>query len=257
MLAGFQAIGPAIVGWAKGFAKSVLDVFHLGWIIGSPSRAMYDVGRHFMEGLYNGIRDHGARVRALTSHIAASVAAAANPFGSGTVGTEQRFAAQLLTSFGWGQDQLGPLIALWNRESGWNPYAQNPSSGAAGIPQDIAGWAAYAPGDWANQIRWGENYIFGRYGSPAAAWAHEMSFGWYDRGGFLPPGLSLAWNTTGRPEPVGAAAAGSGNTTIIVRVDPAIAAATPDRQLGRQIAEHILAHTKSGGRLYPHGVTPA
>jgi hypothetical protein len=258
LLRGLTSLGGTILGWAKSFAKSVLDVFHLGWIIGSPSRAMYDVGRHFMEGLYNGMRDHGGRVKALTSSIAAGVSAAlagsAANLGSG-VAAEQRYAASLFQGYRWAPGQLPALIALWNRESGWNPWAVNPSSGAAGIPQNIQGWAAYSPGDWAAQIRWGLAYIFSRYGTPGAAWAHEMQLGWYDKGGYLPPGLSLAWNTTGRPEPVGAAA-GGGSTVIIVRVDPAVAAVTPDRNLGRQIAEHILAHTRTGGRLYPQGTAP-
>lgn len=42
---------------------------------------------------------------------------------------------------------------------------------------------ASAGGDWATdpytQILWGVGYIQGRYGTPAAAWAHEMAFGWY------------------------------------------------------------------------------
>jgi hypothetical protein len=60
----------------------------------------------------------------------------------------------------------------------------------------------FSLGDYVAQIRWGLNYIAGRYGSPAAAWGHELSAGWYDRGGFLPPGLSLSYNGTGRPEKV-------------------------------------------------------
>jgi SLT domain-containing protein len=47
-----------------------------------------------------------------------------------------------------------------------------------------------------------------------------------------------------------------GTTTIIIKVDPAIAAVTPDRNLGRQIAEHLSQHIKGGGRIYPRGVTP-
>jgi len=42
---------------------------------------------------------------------------------------------------------------------------------------------ASAGPDWLTnpitQIRWGISYIQGRYGSPAIAWAHEESFGWY------------------------------------------------------------------------------
>ena len=50
-------------------------------------------------------------------------------------------------------------------------------------------------------------------GTPLASLAAAMpgvglSWGSYDQGGFLPPGLSLAVNNTGAPEPVGAAAGG-------------------------------------------------
>jgi hypothetical protein len=60
--------------------------------------------------------------------------------------------------------------------------------------------------DWRDnagtQIRWGLSYIKGRYGSPAGAWAHSQRTGWYDEGGWLPPGPSLVYNGTGSPEPV-------------------------------------------------------
>src|SRR5205085_2700320 len=48
-----------------------------------------------------------------------------------------------------GGGQFNCLDALWQRESGWNPRAQNPSSGAYGIPQALPGskMATFA-GDW-------------------------------------------------------------------------------------------------------------
>jgi hypothetical protein len=47
---------------------------------------------------------------------------------------------------------------VWTRESGWNPYATNPLSGAYGIPQSLpAAKMASAGPDWqtnpATQIR--------------------------------------------------------------------------------------------------------
>ena len=62
--------------------------------------------------------------------------------------------------------------------------AENPSSGAYGIPQALPGsQMASAGADWqtsaATQIKWGLTYIQGRYGSPCGAWAHEQSNGWY------------------------------------------------------------------------------
>jgi hypothetical protein len=118
----------------------------------------------------------------------------------------QAYAASLLGQYGWSASQMASLIPLWNQESSWNASIVNPSSGAYGIPQALpsAQGHPYALGDYQNQIIWGLNYIRQRYGSPANAWAHEMAFNWYDQGGMLPPGLSLAMNGTGQPEPVGA-----------------------------------------------------
>jgi cell wall-associated NlpC family hydrolase len=95
----------------------------------------------------------------------------------------QGFGQQLADST-WGPSQFPFLYALWERESGWNPAALNPMSGAFGIPQSLpAGKMAAAGADWATdpytQILWGVDYISAAYGDPAAAWAHEESYGWY------------------------------------------------------------------------------
>lgn len=103
------------------------------------------------------------------------------------------------------------LLPLWNQESGWQWNAQNPSSGAYGIPQalpasrmcDTGGGVPPCPPPqsgytyaWQNnawtQIMWGfwyigtptsvcdnQGYCGGGYGDPEAAWAHEQQFGWY------------------------------------------------------------------------------
>jgi len=90
----------------------------------------------------------------------------------------------MLPSFGWSHSEFNCLNALWQRESGWNPNAANPSSGAYGIPQALPGSKmASAGADWqtnaATQIRWGLGYIHSTYGSPCRAWGHESSYGWY------------------------------------------------------------------------------
>jgi SLT domain-containing protein len=47
----------------------------------------------------------------------------------------------------------------------------------------------------------GVNYAVHRYGNPG--WLSVLGHGHgYDNGGYLPTGLSLAYNGTGRPEPV-------------------------------------------------------
>ena len=105
--------------------------------------------------------------------------------GAGTsAGEAQAIARGMLGGYGWGDDQFGCLVSLWDRESGWNSQAHNPSSGAYGIPQALPGSKmASAGADWqtnaATQISWGLGYISGRYGSPCGAWSHSESVGWY------------------------------------------------------------------------------
>jgi TP901 family phage tail tape measure protein len=90
----------------------------------------------------------------------------------------------------WPASQWPALNSLWTRESGWNPHARNPSSGAYGIPQGLPPskmGSAAAHGNGRAQIAWGLNYIRSRYGSPARAWAHSQRTGWYSRGGQVRP----------------------------------------------------------------------
>jgi hypothetical protein len=99
-------------------------------------------------------------------------------------GSPQQIAEQMLSQYGWSSSQFSCLDPLWTQESGWNVYAENPSSGAYGIAQALPGSEmASAGSDWesdaATQIRWGLTYITDRYGSPCAAWAHEEADGWY------------------------------------------------------------------------------
>ena len=158
-------------------------------------------GATFLKGAANA--GAGALMTAFMAAASKAAAAAAaktaaaytpgSPAYGGNILQEQQFAASLFGGYGWSVPyEMPALISLWNRESGWNPYAANPTSNARGIPQNINGWSAYAPGDWANQIRWGESYIHGRDGYLLAAEAHEVSFGWYDNGGYLKPGYTLA-----------------------------------------------------------------
>jgi cell wall-associated NlpC family hydrolase len=99
------------------------------------------------------------------------------------IAPDQAF-ARALADTTWGPGQWTYLDELWNRESGWNPDATNPTSGAFGIPQALpATKLATAGADWATdpytQIIWGIDYISQRYGTPQVAWAHEMADGWY------------------------------------------------------------------------------
>lgn len=144
---------------------------------------------------------------AVDAAAAASASASAGP-GGGSPVQNQALARQMMPSWSSGLE-WGMWQALWNQESGWNQYAYNASSGATGIPQALPytkmPQAAWLPsqGGQANphaQIGWGIGYIQGRYGDPITAEQHELAYNWYDNGGWMPPGRSIAMNGTGHSE---------------------------------------------------------
>jgi hypothetical protein len=90
----------------------------------------------------------------------------------------------LMLDAGFKIDQFPCQDKLFARESGWNQKASNSSSGAYGIPQALPGSKMAKFGsDWktnaATQIKWGLDYIEGRYSTPCGAWGHSQSTGWY------------------------------------------------------------------------------
>ena len=105
-------------------------------------------------------------------------------------GGPQSIGLTLASNMGWTGAEWTALQELWNKESGWNPHAKNPSSGAYGIPQALpyskmpkAAWPEDKGGqsDPTAQIQWGLEYIRGRYGSPRmalAAWKSRNPH-WY------------------------------------------------------------------------------
>lgn len=110
---------------------------------------------------------------------------------------------------GW---DSGPMwdAADWiiGKESGWDPMATNASSGAFGLFQfnPASGTLQkYLPDKNPNpkiQGEAGARYISDRYGDPLKAKAFWERNGWYDKGGWLMPGLTLTNNETGKPEAV-------------------------------------------------------
>jgi hypothetical protein len=164
----------------------------------------------------------------IAAQAAAQAAAAAhNISGVSTAGVSNSSAYAALQSaaakLGWTGAEWTALNNVEMREAGYNLTATNPSSGAYGMAQFINGPSEYYtyggnPNTAAGQAVAMVNYDKSRYGDPEAAWAHEVAFGWYDKGGWLKPGLTLAYNGTGSPEPVGGA--GGGSVTVYLQVDP-------------------------------------
>lgn len=102
----------------------------------------------------------------------------------GSASVYQQYAETLCNSYGWSATDVDCLINLWNKESGWNPYAYNPSTGAYGIPQALPASKMATKGsdyqtNYQTQIKWGLSYISSRYGNPQTAWNHWLSKGWY------------------------------------------------------------------------------
>lgn len=93
---------------------------------------------------------------------------------TGHVLAAQQYAQSLVPA-----DQWPCLLQLWNKESGWNDMAVNPTSGAMGIPQALGHGNVFALGDYKAQVSWGLQYIANRYGNACTAWGHSVQTGWY------------------------------------------------------------------------------
>lgn len=93
-------------------------------------------------------------------------------------------------------------VSLWNQESGWSNTALNGGSGAFGLAQALGHGTPGTAGKYGDayganyglstasaraanngralpQLQWGIGYIAATYGSPSAAWAHEVANNWY------------------------------------------------------------------------------
>lgn len=106
------------------------------------------------------------------------------PYADYSTSELKSLAASILSSRGFGQEDFNCFAYIVNKESSWNPRAQNPSSGAYGLMQALPGSKMSSHGsDWATnpetQIRWGLDYMVGRYGSPCGAYNFWINNSWY------------------------------------------------------------------------------
>lgn len=113
--------------------------------------------------------------------------------GGGTPTKNLTLGKKMMIAAGYADREWPALKRLWEGESGWSHTAENATSGAYGIPQALPGSKMADVGaDWrtnaATQIKWGLQYIKGRYGSPSNAlkfWMNQSPH-WYADGGELP-----------------------------------------------------------------------
>jgi hypothetical protein len=105
-------------------------------------------------------------------------------------GPVQQYAHKLVDATWPGLFQWPAFADIVRRESNWAVNAQNPSSGAYGIPQALPGSKmASAGADWRTnpytQIRWMVSYLKSRWGSPVNADNNEIVNHWYGNGGAI------------------------------------------------------------------------
>ncbi|WP_309129158.1 transglycosylase SLT domain-containing protein [Microbacterium sp.] len=85
-----------------------------------------------------------------------------------------------MTAAGIASSDWAYVDYIVSKESGWNPNATNPSSGACGLVQALP--CSKVPGNGYNPVdnlRWGNGYAVGRYGSWSAAYAFWTRNHWW------------------------------------------------------------------------------
>lgn len=213
---GIRSVWDSVINFFKNIPSDILHA--LG--IHSPPDWAIDAGKHIMSGLHIGMEGTLHKVLGFTGSLGGLIAGGVGslihsfhlpkgiPVPSGSGGSVEQLMRAMAAAIGWTGTQWDALYNVEEREAGFNLNARNASSGAYGLAQFINGPSEYYqyggnPNTAAGQITAMFNYIKERYhGSPVAAWQHEMSAGWYDSGGWLPTGASIAINKTGRPERV-------------------------------------------------------
>ena len=269
---GIKSIASDVTGWFSSFASGVIKVVKDILGVFSPSSVFFDIGKNLMLGLKNGILGGLNDAKNAAAAAAKSVAGAAGASSAGAPAANVAALQAAAAAKGWTGQQWTDLVNVEMREAGFSLTATNASSGAYGMAQFINGPSEYAQYGGnattaAGQAAAMVNYIAQRYGTPAAAWAHELAYGWYDKGGLLPPGLTMALNTTGRPEQVIPHGGGGGLESkldqVVARLDAHIAltrklidttAAVP-AGVGRQVGGAIggASSAASFRSRYPRG----
>jgi hypothetical protein len=248
-----------------------------GWIktalgLSSPPKWAIQFGTWIAEGLAKGITKFPGFIANLGKAALKKVAELAKSVGGGfvpsgpvpaSVQAEQEYAARLFPAHGWNVlSELQALKTLWTNESGWNPGATNPSSGAYGIPQ---AWPASKLDSYGNrnspavQIQWGLDYIQQAYGTPSAALSAWLgrSPHWYQAGAWNIARDELAYLHRGEmvvPEPTARQVrAGSGMSAgaIAAAVADALSGATfrfDGDGLARLVTKKQTAYAVRGGR---------
>lgn len=195
--------GSAIAGAASSVWHGVTDaaaevakygekaVFDAMWSVsGAPAeKAMEalgtpgDMGAAWLQQIHNGVENYVNAQTAKAQSTSKSISGAGVSNASAEAALQSAAAKE-----GWTGAEWTALYDVEMREAGFSLTATNPSSGAYGMAQFINGAGEYAQYGGNSSTAAGQatamvNYIAQRYGTPEAAWAHELAYGWYAAGG--------------------------------------------------------------------------
>jgi murein DD-endopeptidase MepM/ murein hydrolase activator NlpD len=162
--------GMSIYGWARAVKVNVsFGTPEYDWLIQNGSKYGWGQPSNYRQG--------GSAANAGIWGYTGGGSGGDIPPASNASAEESRAIAKkiLEQDHGWGQNEYACLVKLWEHESNWNYKAENPSSGAYGIVQALPPEKMSTVGsDWrtnpATQIKWGLQYIEGRYKTPCGAW---------------------------------------------------------------------------------------
>ncbi|OXM53777.1 hypothetical protein CFP71_21435 [Amycolatopsis thailandensis] len=217
-------------------------------------RLIGDIGRTFPGNLM-GAQGSGIATQAAdrVKQFAVDKIAALYATTSASAGSPEVVAAvrAVAARFGWGTGpQWDALNWIIGRESGWNPAAANPRSSARGLFQKMTSVHGPLEATPAGQAEWGLNYIRSRYVDPVGAQRFWQQHGWYDEGGWLPPGMSTVYNGTGKPEAVFTAEQFDAISRAVDRPDqPHITVYARTDADPEHIAHSVDRHLALGARL--------
>jgi hypothetical protein len=251
-----------VIDWVKGA---------LG--ISSPSTVFYKIGQHSIQGFIDGVGSMAGVLEHAVVGMAKDALSHLNPFQGGSSGSGQQVGTGLpvrggpapASSFeGFGHLMPQVVEALhFARQSGWHgrvtsgyrsyaeqkalyerylhggPLAAKPgtSSHERGAAVDVTDYGAFG-----RIMRHAPAFerLYNRLGRADPV---HYSISGYDKGGWLPTGVSLAVNNTGSPERV--VGPGGGGDTVIVQVGPEEVA----RVVFDQMRGKAQVYSRRNGRL--------
>jgi murein DD-endopeptidase MepM/ murein hydrolase activator NlpD len=193
----------------KEWIAALKNMGGFGPMLGSTVSHLAGSGVNFIKDKFGALISKAKELASKIGHGISSFIGKINPWdgGSGHLSAaDARGAGKKMMPKSW---SWPALLKLWNGESGWRWNADNPGSSAYGIPQALPGSKMASSGkDWhdnaVTQIKWGLGYIGSRYGNSQTAYRDWLgrSPHWYDTGGWLQQGRTMAVNNTGKPEAI-------------------------------------------------------